>query len=429
VKVKFAALSQLNRNVRLLIATTGMLSISFMGIQMLLKVLYMLRLDFGPEYIGWFLASSALAYMSMGLPSGALGARFGQRRIMIVGGLCSTLGMALLPLSEYVPSSLRAVWPILSQVAVTSGWSMYSVNMVPTLTAVTPEQGRNSVFSVNAVVQGAGTFLGTFAGGLLPGMFARLSGQSLDAPGPYRYALWVGAVLSGLAILPLLFSGQIGSVATTARQVRRSPFPLWPIATVFAYVYVRHAGWATGRAFWNAYMDTELLQSAATIGLITSAGQALAILAPLLNPLLAARWSNGWIAMMATLGVAASLTPLLIPHWAAAGLSRLIFVIVSAVWLPAVQAFQMERIDPEWRSIGYGAVAMAMGSGFGSTSIVGGYIVAAAGYRALFLLGIALSLIAATIMWAILRSAARATPPIDTAASEQCPFTGVHNQG
>jgi predicted MFS family arabinose efflux permease len=250
-------------------------------------------------------------------------------------------------------------------------------------------------------------------------MFARLLNQSLDAPGPYRYALWVGATVSGLSILPLAFSGRIGTIATTTRRERRSPFPLWPIATVFAYVYVRHAGWATGRAFWNAYMDTDLHLSAAWIGGITSIGQALAILAPLINPRLAARRSNGWIAMIATLGIAVSLVPLaLVPHWTAAAASRLIFVVVSAVWLPAVQAFQMERIDPEWRSIGYGAVAMAMGSGFGSTSIVGGYIVAAAGYRTLFALGIALSLLAAVIMWGILRHATRASEPSATPSAQ-----------
>jgi predicted MFS family arabinose efflux permease len=187
---------------------------------------------------------------------------------------------------------------------------------------------------------------------------------------------------------------------------------------MFLYVYVRHAGWATGRAFWNAYMDTELRLSAASIGMIASAGQALAILAPLINPRLAARRSNGWIAMLATLGVAFSLVPLaLIPHWTAAGLSQLVYAVVSAIWLPAVQAFQMERIDPEWRSIGYGAVAMAMGSGFGSTSIAGGYIVAAAGYRALFALGIALSLVATGIMWVILRYAKRDPGAEATAAS------------
>jgi len=423
VKFKFTALSQLNPSARLLIATSGMLSVSFLGIQMLLKVLYMLRLDFGTEYIGWFLASSSLAYMAMGLPSGALGARFGQRRTMIAGGLLSALGTAILPLCESMPTSLRTAWPILSQVAVTVGWSMFSVNMVPTLTAMTVEQNRVRALSLNAVIQGAGTFLGTFVGGLLPGMFARMLGQSLDAPAPYRYAMWSSAVISSLAMMPLLFSQQIGTVETTTRQERRSSFPVWPIVTTFAYVYVRHAGWATGRAFWNAYMDTELRLSAASIGLIASVGQGLAILAPLINPRLAARRSNGWIAMVATLGVALSLVPIvLIPHWTAAGLSQLIFVIVSSIWLPAVQAFQMERIAPEWRSIGYGALAMAMGSGFSSTSIAGGYIVAAAGYRALFALGIVLSLVAAGMMWGILRHTA-STSASGTAAAAQAPHS------
>ena len=124
--------------------------------------------------------------------------------------------------------------------------------------------------------------------------------------------------------------------------------------------------------------------------------------------------------MMATLGVALSLVPMaLIPHWAAAGLSRLIFVVVSAVWLPACRPFRWSASIPEWRSIGYGAVAMAMGSGFGSTSIAGGYIVAAAGYRTLFALGIVLSLVAAGIMWGILR---QAQPYVQghTAAAPEC---------
>ena len=125
------------------------------------------------------------------------------------------------------------------------------------------------------------------------------------------------------------------------------------------------------------------------------------------------------VAMVATLGVALSLVPLaLIRHWAAAGLSQLIYAVVSAIWLPAVQAFQMERVDPEWRSIGYGAVAMAMGSGFSSTSIAGGYIVAEAGYRSLFALGIVLSLAATAIMWGILRHANRPTATDGAATPE-----------
>jgi predicted MFS family arabinose efflux permease len=108
--------------------------------------------------------------------------------------------------------------------------------------------------------------------------------------------------------------------------------------------------------------------------------------------------------MMTTLGMAVSLVPLaLIPHWAAAGLGRLGIVVLSAIWMPALQVFQMELVDPRWRSLAYGAVSMAMGLGFGSVSLAGGYLIAAQGYRTLFLIGVGLSTAGAALMWRVLK--------------------------
>ena len=406
MRFKPSALSTFSRDTRLLFALSGMISISFFGIQMLLKVLYVLRLGYGPEYVGWFLAASSLAFMAMGIPSGALGNRYGLRTVMLVGGAILVIGMAMLPLAESMPGWGAAVWTIVSQVVLTVGWSLMTVNLVPALAAVTAEQNRTSAFSMNAVLQGAGTFVGTLVGGLLPGLFANLLGESLDAPAPYRVSLWVGAVLALAAVIPLWFVRPIAAIAHSEQVNERGPFPFWPVATVIAYVYLRHAGWATCQAFFNAYLDTDLRLPASSIGLISGVGQFLAILAPLLNPRLAARRSNGWTLVVTTLGVAASLIPLaLVRHWAAAGLGRLICVVASSVWLPALQAFHMERVDPQWRSLAYGALAMGMGLGFSSTSLAGGYVIAARGYRTLFTIGIFVTLASAALLWGILRPA------------------------
>jgi MFS family permease len=408
VKPNLSALSTFRRDTRLLIVVSGMIAVPFFGVQMLLKVLYILRLGYGPQYVGWFLAASSLGFMSMGLPSGMLGNRYGPRAVMLVGGAIVVIGMAMLPLSESVPSFIEEAWPIASQVVLTVGWSMLTVNLVPALTAVTADQNRNRAFSMNAVLQGAGTFAGTLVGGLLPGLFAGLLDESLDAPAPYRVSLWVGAALALLAVLPLWFVHPVGPGTQAKEAEKRGPFPFWLIAPVIAYVYLRHAGWATCQAYFNAYLDTDLRLPTSSIGLIGGAGQFLAILAPLLNPRLAARRSNGWTLLVTTLGVAASLVPLaLFRHWAAAGLGRLICVVASAVWLPALQAFQMERVDPEWRSLAYGALAMGMGLGFSSTSLAGGYVIAARGYRTLFTAGIVISLLSAALLWVLLRGQRR----------------------
>jgi len=60
-------------------------------------------------------------------------------------------------------------------------------------------------------------------------------------------------------------------------------------------------------------------------------------------------------------------------------------------------------VDSEWRGLAYGAVSMAMGLGFGTTSLAGGYIIAAVGYRPLFLLGVGLSLAGVAYLWVVLK--------------------------
>jgi MFS family permease len=404
VKLKLSSLPRLGRDASLIIVASGISAVSFFGIQMLLKVLYILRLGHGPEYVGLFGAVSAFVYMAMGLPSGALGSRFGTRRIMLIGGFITMVGMALLPMTEWMPGWAQDAWPFVSQVVLTAGWSMFNVNMVPALMAGTTPDTRNGAYALGNAVRSMGTFVGTFVGGALPGAFGSVLNQALDAPAPYRYALWVGAALCMFSLIPLVMIGKVESHVSRQQAAGRGPFPVLPIGLMVGYVLIRHAGWATCQAFYNAYLDTDLHLSASSIGLITGIGQALSMVAALMTPRLAARRSNGWTLVMTTLGTAVFLLPLaLVPHWTAAAVGRVGILIMSAVWMPALQVFQMELVDSQWRSLAYGAVAMAMGMGFGSTSFGGGYLVAAAGYRSLFLMGVALSVVAAAVMWGILR--------------------------
>jgi predicted MFS family arabinose efflux permease len=312
-------------------------------------------------------------------------------------------------MTESMPLWAQDAWPFVSQIILTSGWSMFNVNMVPALMAVTTPQTRNGAYALGNAVRSMGTFVGTFVGGALPGAFGSVLHQTLDAPAPYRYALWVGAALGMFSMVPLAMIGQVESHVSRQRQATgRGPFPLLPIGLMVGYVLIRHAGWATCQAFFNAYLDTDLHLSASSIGLITGVGQALSMVAALMAPRLAARRSNGWTLVMTALGTAVFLLPLaLVPHWTAAAVGRIGILLMSAVWMPALQVFQMELVDSQWRSLAYGAVSMAMGMGFGSTSFGGGYLIAAAGYRSLFLMGVALSVVAAAVMWGILKRQSR----------------------
>ena len=405
MRIKLPSLHDFSRDARLLIAVTGILAISFFGIVALLRVIYVLRLGYGPEYIGIFSATGALTYMSMGIPSGALGARLGTRKAMLIGEIIAVVGMTLLPLTEFVPPALRDFWPFFSQVVLTVGWSMFNVNLVPALMDSTNEWNRNTAYALSSAFRETGTLVDTFIGGLLPGMFAGLFAQSLDDPAPYRFSLWVGAVLAAVALIPLSYIKKgVMPVAKTHTGKPRSPVPVLPIALMAVYIYIRHAGWATCQSFCNAYMDTDLQLSTSAIGMITSVVQVAAIVASLLTPRMMARYNNGGTLLLTTIGVAISLLPMgLIPHWAAAGAGRIGFQVASAMWIPVLQVFQMELVDSEWRALTYGITSMAMGFGFGSFSLVGGYIIEAFGYRRVFLVGAGLEFVSALVLWVVLK--------------------------
>lgn len=397
-------LSRYNRDVKLLLLSTGILSISFFGIQALLKILYILRLGYGPEYIGLFSASGALGYMAMSLPSGWLGERWGISRTMAVGALATTVGMVMLPLSEAVPLWARDGWPIVSQVVQAGGYAMFSINFVPALMAATLPENRNSAYALSSTLRSLGTFVGTISGGLLPGLLAGMVGQGLDSPVPYRLGLWIGPIVAGIAIVPLLRIREQRVVAGSTGAVSTGNFPVLSVGLLILFVSLSQAASATCQAFCNAYMDTELTLSPAMIGLIMGVGQFAAIFAPMLLPRMARARGNGWTLLVITLASALTLTPLiLIHHWLGAGLGIVGTLVLAAMWMPTLQVYQMEMIAPRWRSLAYGTVSMAMGLNFAMISYGGGFVVADLSYAVLFGLGLLFSVGGAGLMGVLVR--------------------------
>jgi MFS family permease len=96
-----------SRDVRLYLITAALFGFTVcQGIYPVLLNLYLLRLGFGgvrrPDQRRLSAARHAL------LPAGALGARWGVRRMMIAGLSLTMVGRALLPVTELMPSALLA---------------------------------------------------------------------------------------------------------------------------------------------------------------------------------------------------------------------------------------------------------------------------------------------------------------------------------
>ena len=226
------SLPRFRRDVNLLLITIGLLAISFFGFQMFLKTFYILRLGYGLVYLGRFNSASAVSYMALSLPGGALGNRLGVTRTMRIGLVMTIVGTAMLPLSESVPSFARYYWPILSTMVVSGGYALFSINLVPALMGLTSDENRNSAYAMSSVMRSLGTFVGTPLAGLLPGVIVGVIGGNLDSPAPYRLALWVGPAIGLLALIPLLRIAEAEQIDPEGRQDHATGIlshrPCWP---------------------------------------------------------------------------------------------------------------------------------------------------------------------------------------------------------
>ncbi len=127
----------------------------------------------------------------------------------MVGYVGVSFGLGMLPLSGFLPVTLRDGW-IVGAYALT--WLLASFNLInfsPYLMGATAEHERNHAFAIQMALFPVAGFAGNLIGGLLPAGFAALAGVGLDSALPYRNALLVAAAINLLAFVATWFTVDI----------------------------------------------------------------------------------------------------------------------------------------------------------------------------------------------------------------------------
>ncbi len=399
------------RNIWLLCATSTLGAAGHLGLRQLLIALYMLRLGFGVDTVGATSAVGSISFSLASVPGGALGARFGPRKVMLLGILMNLIGMGMMPLTEMMPEAIRVAWIMLGLVIDSAGWSFYSVNNIASIASFTGPEGRRGAYALSEAFSGLGSFSGAFVGGLLPGIFANWLGTTTEFAAPYRYALWAAPLFALLALAPLFVSTPAATAPRNAKTEGRFRVGL-PLALLALTVFLSNGAYASSRAFGSAYLDTIHRLPTSLIGAINSVAMFLAIITALSSQRIARGRSSGRMMALASLGVSASMLCMgLVPHWLGAALGIVGVHTVLALWRPSFQALQMEIADPAWRSMVSGATAMSMSLGFGSVSYSGGLIVKQFGYQSEFLLGAVLA-VASGVVVMLLQSRLHRAPMV-----------------
>jgi MFS family permease len=403
-------LRTLGRDVRLYLTGAAAYGFAQEGVRGVLLNLYLLRLGYGPRFIGLVSAASLLAFTAACPAAGALATRKGSRTVMITGMGLITVGSGLLPLVESLPTAWESGLLLATAALTGLGMALYLVNGIPFLMGATQPQERDHAFSAQMGLVPLAAFAGSLVGGALPGVLTRMMGVPADSPAPYRYALLLAATLLVPALLTLLVTEprtvwprpaqetapvtSDGSPGTAVRDA--AP---WGIIGLIALVAgLRFAGQSTTRTFFNVYLDDELGAPTALIGTITAAAQLVAVPAALATPMLVARWSRRQVIIAGSLGQALSQSVLaMLPRPGAAGLGYAGTMALFQTTTSAFRVFSQELASLRWRATM--AAALMMGAGFTASimTFFGGFVITVMGYRNLFFLGAGLTALGAGV--------------------------------
>lgn len=396
-----------NRDVRLYLAATILFGFSlFGGITSLLLNLYLLRLGYGPTFVGWVNATGAFSFAVFSLPAGFMGARWDPRRVMIAGIGIAVIGNGLLSQAELAAPGVRDVFVIATNALGLLGVALYIVNGAPYLMGVCGARERNHVFSMQGALFPLAGFFGSIVGGMLPGRIAWLMNVGPHHPTPFRYTLLAASALL-IPALFLLIAMQRPQIRQPRKGIEESeaPFPLGLIALISVVSLLHVAGEGAVRTFFNVYMDAGLRIPTSLIGTLMAAGQLLAAPAALTLPFFTGRLGNHATVVLSAFCTPLMLMPMaLLPHWMPAGFGFMSIVVLAALRRPAFVVYNQEIVPTRWRATMSGASSMMAGIGYSVIAMGGGYIISTLGYPALFVTSAAFTALGALIFWAYFRT-------------------------
>lgn len=393
-----------SRDIRLFLLMAALVSCAWDGMRVVLLNLYLLRLGYGPEFIGLVTGVGALAFALFTPVAGALGTQVSSRRMIMVGVGLIAVGFGMMPLVEAVPLRWWTGWLLVTTIVTFLGLSLYFVNGMPFMMGATGPRERDLAFSVHVALMPLAGFVGSLAAGLLPSLVASQLGLSLQEPAPYRITLLSATLLLIPAVAAMAATREVKPLGAQAPATDAGPAPIALLLVIAIALSLRFGGRGATTAFFNVYLDDALGIPTVVIGALSAVGQLISVPAALLTPLLVARWGNVRTYSLTTVATAAFQLPIaLVPTLAAAGSGYVSSMFSYSMSVGPIRVFSQSLVRPHWRSAMAAAFMGGSGIAYAALAYAGGYIIAAWGYQALFLLGSALVGAGAVYFWAYFR--------------------------
>ena len=166
------------------------------------------------------------------------------------------------------------------------------------------------------------------------------------------------------------------------------------------------------RAFFNLYLDRQLLTPVAVIGLISAVAQIGSVAASLLIPSVLQRAGNAGTLGAVSFGIAVCMAAIAgVPSLAVAAAGYIVAMSLVGIGIQVRHLFGQELVASHWRTNAASVNQVGIGLGASGAAAAGGLLIGAAGFAGVFGIGAAFSLAAAASLTVFSAARRRAAAP------------------
>lgn len=367
-----------------------------MGIMRLLFNFYVLSLGFDSSTLGLLVALPPIVVTISAIPMGMLGHRIGFRAALLIG--------VVLMAGSMVGLSLSSVLVGLVFFAALRGLSqtMLQVSSAPFMAENSSTDERTHLFSIQFAARLFANFFGLLLAGVLPSIIAGVLHVGAESPSAYRGALFVGAALYSLALLPLLRTKPepIDRTQTEPMRLREMFHPPGLLFRLFLPQVVIGLGAGALVPFLNVFFKMKFGVPDTTLGVLFAFQSVLMAFATLIGPVLADRWGK----TKTVVGMQVLSVPFLgiLGYMPMLSLSAVGFLCRAALMNaanPLYTAFAMEKVSTKQRGAASAMMQMSWQGTRAISSLASGYLQEASGFSALFPITIVMYSLASLLIY------------------------------
>ena len=391
-----AKLNGFSRNACLFLVYVFLISLS-LGIYEVIFNLYILRLGYREDFLGFMLSLVSVSTGLFAIPAAMFCDRAGRKNTLLLS--CSLLLLSFSILYTTTSKVLLAFFSVVYGVS-----SSLKIVTAPTF-MVENSTGyeRMHLFSMYYLLYTVGVMIGNFAGGNLPQIFTSFLDINPTGPAAYQLSLYASLAAVLISLLPLIFINNKRNNLVERSAAFSTLFSTLRSVTIQKLILVNGLigmGWGLALPYFNVYFDIVLGASSKQIGAIFSLSQLVMMFTLLFVPILTE--GLGKVKVVALVQLASIPFLLLFISTSILAIAAFGFVMRSAIMNmsnPVLSSFNMEIVSEDQRATVNSLIWMSCYTFVGLSTYAGGLMMAHGLYTLPFLLTCILYVVATVLYY------------------------------